>query len=370
MRTVSKLIACTFTLLLLAAGCDSFAPVRIGFVGQLTGKFSDLGVDGRNGAQLAVEEANQQGGVDGRDVLLLARDDGNTPATAIQAVHELMEQDCVAVIGPMTSGIGVALVPHLETAMISPTASSPALSDRDDLFFRVVAVNTNRARSLARYARDKQAIASALIIGDQDNADYVNSFNKAFADRFTELGGTVAGTINYSSNALRHWNELLDLIEQARPEALVLCTSARDVAALARRLKSRGLTPQIFCSAWAHTPDVLQAGGKSVEGLVFATVYSANNPRKEFQDFRKRFTARYGTEPGFAATYAYEAAATLISGLRTTGGKQEGLKQALLEKQSYPGIIGEFRFNEFGDVEREDFLATVKNGRFVLLNQE
>ncbi|WP_147819915.1 ABC transporter substrate-binding protein [Salidesulfovibrio onnuriiensis] len=369
MRTASRLSLCLFILLLLAAGCDSFSPVDIGFVGQLTGKFSDLGVAGRNGAQLAVKEANLQGGIDGRDIRLFPKDDGNTPATAIQAVQELMDQGCVAVVGPMTSGIGVALAPHLETIMISPTSSSPALSDKDDFFFRVVAVNTARARSLAEYARNRD-ITRVFIIGDQDNADYVNTFNNAFANRFAELGGSIPGTLEYSSNELRNWDELLEAIAQSNPQALVMSASARDVAALARRLKSRGLNLPVFCPAWSYTPEVIQAGGDSVEGFIFATVYSADNQRKEFQDFKKRFIDRYGAPPGFAATYAYEATTALITGLRRTDGGLEGLKQALLEEDNYPGIIGEFRFNEYGDVEREDFISTVKNGRFVLLNQE
>jgi len=352
------------------SGCDSFSAVDIGFVGQLTGKFSDIGVAGRNGARMAIEDANAQGGIDGRTIRFHPRDDGNTPAMAAQAVRELADEGCVAVIGPMTSAIGIALAAETEVVMISPTTSSPSLSGKDDLYFRVVDVNSSRAEALAAYAREKLHLNNVLMIGDQDNANYVNTFNKAFAAKFTALGGAIVGALEYSSNEIRNWDELLDPISEYDPDALLLSASARDVAAIARHMKSKGITIPVMCPAWSYTTEVIRVGGDSVEGFIFATLYAVNNTRPEFVDFKKRFMDRFGYQPGFAEAYGYEAAMALIVALRKTDGNAEGLKEALLAENRFKGVSGEFRFDKYGDVKRSVFIASVKNGEFVLLDQE
>ena len=103
MKPVWLTAACLATLLLIACGPQE--PIRIGFIGELTGNSADLGEAGRNGAMLAIEQANQSGGINGRPIELLARDTGSTPATAINSAKELLDARVVAVIGTMTSGM-------------------------------------------------------------------------------------------------------------------------------------------------------------------------------------------------------------------------------------------------------------------------
>ena len=109
MKPVWLTAACLATLLLIACGPQE--PIRIGFIGELTGNSADLGEAGRNGAMLAIEQANQSGGINGRPIELLARDTGSTPATAISSAKELLDARVVAVIGTMTSGMTSALLP-------------------------------------------------------------------------------------------------------------------------------------------------------------------------------------------------------------------------------------------------------------------
>ncbi|MFO7717430.1 MAG: ABC transporter substrate-binding protein, partial [Desulfohalobium sp.] len=93
--------------LLAGLGACGQDPIRIGFAVPLTGVYSDLGVHGRNGATLAVEEINDRGGIHGRSLRLLPRDDGNSAAQAKAVDRELIDQGVVAIIGHMTSSQSV-----------------------------------------------------------------------------------------------------------------------------------------------------------------------------------------------------------------------------------------------------------------------
>ena len=120
----------TFTVLagmLCLFACSPPAPIVLGFVGALSGRVADLGVEGRNGVTLAVELRNKAGGVKGRQVELLAEDDQQNPAMARQAVGKLIDLKVDALIGPMTSAMAMVVVPQVNQAqlvMVSPTVTT------------------------------------------------------------------------------------------------------------------------------------------------------------------------------------------------------------------------------------------------------
>ncbi|MBW1797231.1 MAG: ABC transporter substrate-binding protein, partial [Deltaproteobacteria bacterium] len=92
-------------------GCENKKPVKVGFVGGLTGRLSYLGTAGRNGVILAVEEINEAGGINGRPVELITRDDGHDPKVAVKVDRELIGEGVVAIIGHMTSSMSMAALP-------------------------------------------------------------------------------------------------------------------------------------------------------------------------------------------------------------------------------------------------------------------
>ncbi len=82
--------------------------IKIGFSGCLTGHLSDLGIGGRDAVILAVKEINAKGGVNGKKIKLIIKDDKNDPAAAVKADKELVSSGCIAIIGHMTSSISIA----------------------------------------------------------------------------------------------------------------------------------------------------------------------------------------------------------------------------------------------------------------------
>jgi branched-chain amino acid transport system substrate-binding protein len=360
----------TGALAFFTSGCASWEPVRVGFAGELTGRNSDLGVQGRNGAQLAVEDINAAGGVAGRSIELVVRDDLGTPEGAQAADRELIDAGVVAIIGHMTSGQSVAALPVIEAAgmvLLSPTTSTPELSGLEDHFFRVNPDNSLEARTLARQVYRERGLDSLSVIYDADNAAYTHTFWAAFAKTYRALGGQVTGEVSFSSSEEPDFASLVGEFQRTGPDGLLIIASPLDTALIAQQTQLGGWQTPLFASGWAQTEALIQNGGQAVEEIEIVMNYDSNSQSPVFLGFQARYQERFSRAPTFAAAQAYEAMLVLAAALEKTGGQAERLPQALLETQNLEGLTGTISLNEYGDVVRTQFLITVQNGQFVTL---
>jgi len=360
---------------LLFAGLAAWAfhlnsPLIIGFSGQLTGTHSDLGVQGRNGAVLAVEQINASGGVAGHQLKLMAVDDGDTPERALDADRALLAAGALAIVGHMTTSQTLAVLPEMRKAgavLVSPTTATPRLTGLADNFFRVIPDNVSWARTLADYALADTGLRSVMLLGDADNVGYTDTFLEGFRSAFTSRGGQVAAERAFSSRSGPDWDKLAAEVYHSGAQAVVLAASARDVAAFAQAQARLGLRLPVLCPTWPYTREILTAGGSSVEGIVFSTSYTEQNDYPGFEAFTHSYRKRFGWEPSFAAAYSYEAVKLLAKALETTGCRRKGLEAALTDAGVIQGAIGEFRMDPNGDVERGNFIVSIRDGRFVTL---
>lgn len=114
--------------------------INIGFSAQLTGRQAELGVQERNGSQLAIEKANNDGGINGHMLSLIVHDDLGISQEAQNADKELIREGVVAIIGHATTAqtlAGIAEANKAKVIMMGPTVSTPKLSGIDDYFFRI-----------------------------------------------------------------------------------------------------------------------------------------------------------------------------------------------------------------------------------------
>lgn len=370
MGSPPRLAPLLLLVLLLATGCGS-DPLVIGFLGPLEGKFSDLGVQGRNGATLAIEEINAGGGLDGRPLRLEALNDANEAATAQVAIRLFSQKRITAVIGPMTSAVAVAVQPVAAAegiVLLSPTVSSSLLSGRDDNFFRITATGDVWTASLARMCL-AQGFRRMAIVSDLSNAAFAIPLAEAFASSLTAAGGDAALDLRQDSTRQPSWASAVFQVNAVRAQAVFASLSARDLALFARELRLSGSTIPIFSSMWAFTPEILQTGGHAVNGIVFAIGYDVDNPRPAFQDFTRRYRERFGYVPNFAACYGYEAAQTLALALRSSSGEAQDLIRALKALGQVDAVQGPLSFDAFGDVRRPYFLVAIRDQKFITLRE-
>ncbi|WP_040368291.1 ABC transporter substrate-binding protein [Paucidesulfovibrio longus] len=350
------------------ASCQGSDPLLIGYVGPLTGKYSDLGVQGRNGVRLAIEHVNEAGGLRGRPVRLLAVNDFSTSNGTLEAFRSLASQGVRAAVGPMTSGQAVAAWPVMQDfdgLIISPTVATPSLSGRRDFFFRVISTNVDWGEALADYAANVLRLRSIVSVGDKNNAEYVKTFIEAFERRFTQLGGKIAAQIFFRTGDRDDWKPLLDTLDTYSPDGLLLVTSARDAADIARKVAVRRSPIQLLGPTWPASRDLLFFGGPAVENAVFATGFVDHSDYPPLVKFQRDYQARYGYNPSFAAAYGYEAATILLRGLEVGADSPDSFRDFLSRTGEFEGVYGKLRFDEYGDVVRSTRIIRVENGEFV-----
>jgi branched-chain amino acid transport system substrate-binding protein len=351
-------------------GCFGKEPIRVGFVAQLTGVQAELGVQERNGVQLAVEEINALGGIFGRPIELVVRDDLGTPEGAQNADRGLIEAGVVAIIGHATSGqtiAGLTVTNPARVVMLSPTTTTPDLSGLDDFFFRVAYSLVDRAHAFARHIYQGRNLIRVAGIYDADNTAYSKAYMEAFADKYQSLGGTLTAEVDFSSRAQPDFASLVAQLRASTPDGLLIIAADIDTALIAQRTRLMGWPVPLFTTAWAQTETLASKGGRAVEGLELEIANQLNIQTPDYLDFKARYQERFGQAPSFGAASGYEAAGVLAAALKETGGKADGLVRALVGIKDFNGLTETFSMDRYGDAIRPFHLGAIQNGKFVYI---
>jgi branched-chain amino acid transport system substrate-binding protein len=346
--------------------CQKQEKIRLGFVGGLTGRNGDLGTAGRDGSLLAVEAINASGGIGGKRIELVIRDDKSDPEEAKKVVNELVSKKVAAIVGPMTSVVAVATIPIIDAArmlMLSPTVSSNDLTGKDDFFIRLN-LNSDTAAATADLMIGRLKIKNAALVYDVSNRSYTGSLAEAFKIRFAALGGTIA--IEQTFNA-KEQTDLLALARQVaarKPRAVFIIAGAIDSAMICQQLKKIGVSAPFFIAEWASTNEFLKAGGKAVAGTYSLQHFNGNSVHPPFVQFKQNFSKRFGDSPSFAATYSYEAVSIIAAALRKDPDPTH-LKDTVIGIGRFDGLLGSFFIDRYGDPDRLFFVTYVRNDQYV-----
>ncbi len=375
-RESVDVMTCTILkrLLLLIAivlgACAPPEPLRIGFIGGISGRYADLGIAGRNGVQLAIEMRNAAGGVNGRKIELVIEDDKQDGDVARHAIGRLIERKVEAIIGPMTSQIAIACIPLIDEAkmlMVSPTVTTTTLSKKDDYFLRVIAPTTEYARKNARHHFGQQGHRRIAIAYDARNSVYTESWLADYRDAFVSLGGEIIATEAYVSGDDIDFMQLAERLLMNKPDAVLLVANSVDTAMLAQQLRKRNPEISLSAAEWAATERLTELGGKAVEGMAIAQFIDRNSKNPGYLAFHKAFVDRFSMEPGFAGITGFDAANVVLDALAEKK-KGQSLKQSILGRRVFTGAQSEIRFDADGDADRDTFMMVIRNGTFVRLD--
>jgi branched-chain amino acid transport system substrate-binding protein len=350
-------------------GCGTKEPIRIGFVTGTTGHMADMGVEARYGIRIALDQCNEKGGIHGRRVELIVRDDQANAEAVVKDVQELIAQKVDAVIGPMSSTIAMAIVPYLnESRMItvSPTATTPLLSGRDDYFFRVCSIASVYARLNAEYqirSGNMRRITVALYGG---NPSFCEPFMEDFKNTFTAGGGNILSIIKFTANDGRSFSRIADELLQADPDGILIIANAMDSAMLCQQIRKISPSVNLTLSPWSNTQRFIELGGKAVEGVTLATSVDWDSLLPQYQHFRKILFDRYGRGPSISNFNAYNAARVVLTALNSRK-PGRSLKDTILSLGEFEGLQGKIRFDAYGDVKNAAFMRIIRNHKFAAL---
>lgn len=353
----------------LLTACVPSEPVRIGFVGGLSGRVADLGSEGKDGALLAVEQANAAGGLFGRRIVLMVRDDAQDPDKARQAVRELIAAGVQVIVGPMTSAMAEAVIPLADEAgvtLISPTVTGSHFSGRDDHFFRVVSSSAEYARTAANFLADARGARRAALIIDLSNAAYTVDWAEHFGATFAEHGGTVLRVERFSSAEQASLLPQVERMLHDRPDAVVAVAGAVDAARIVQAVRQRAGQIDLLIADWAASERFVELGGAAAEGVWAPQYFDREDRSPRYRAFHTAYVERFDTEPGAASVAGFDAANVALAALSAKTGAS--VKAQLLAQTRFAGVQRPIVFDRYGDAARPIHMAVVRDGRFMLVS--
>lgn len=354
---------------LLLASCAR-EPIRVGMVAGLSGSQAELGIAIRDGAILATEELNAAGGIRGRRLELVIKDDRNEEAELAEALAALRAQGVKVVIGPATSAMAIkALELAPDFLFVSPTASAERLAGKDDGLVRLMASNARAAAALGRKVRARNLARSVAAAWDRGNESYAKDYLAAFAEAWTEAGGEPPLEEAFSGKGGEpELERVARILASSGREAVLLVAGGADAATLIRLLERSGYRGLVMVSGWSVTSDIAAFGSRALEGVIFSQQYHPDSKAPEILAFREAFSKRFGARAGFGAIFSYEATRCLADALAETRSESpERLKAAILSAGPRPGLEGPVVFDATGDPDREAFVFRFSGGEAGLL---
>lgn len=361
-------------LALLLTGCEAEPepgkqPLRLGVIVEATGPYASLGVAGRNGMQLAVEQANANGGINGRPVELLYRNDVSSAEAMQQGMRDLIAANVEVILGPMTSKTAMQLIPAANDAgivLMGGTTLSRLLAGHDDQFFRTIRHDNPDAKGIAQYFRKRLGLTRISVIVEDSNPPYSEPWMLDFKRYLANEAGEMAPALHFSRNEQTDYAALAKQLIAQQPQAVVLVSSALDAAMLANQLHL--LEPQLPLAGavWAAEDALLQLGGKAVEGLVSIQAYQLHDSSPLFSRFRSAYERRFKASIDSPAIVGYDATNVVLQALRERK-PSETVKQALLRVRKFQGVQQLISLDGFGDIDSDSniFLKVVRNGQFI-----
>lgn len=370
-KVLILLIATILIFSLVLSSCQKKESIKIGYAGTLSGLNADLSVFGRNGALMAVEMVNEAGGINGRRLELIVKDDKNDKNVALQVDKEFYKEGVTAIIGHMTSGMAELTVPFInenKILMISPTISADSLSSKDDYFFRMIPSNKQQAIGISEAMLQKN-LRKAAIIYDNSNQSFAEALKNTFKEDYVMQGGEMVLEKSFNPITVDYKDISNDLIESGA-DGVFIIAAADNAVMICQNFYKRGVKMNVFLPSWAMTNDLLSHGGKSVEDAILVNFYDNESKKLEYKAFEADFLSKYGTKPSFSAQFSYEAVMVLAEVMSNSDElNSESLKQEIINSKVFNGLQGILFFDETGDISRTKYLYKVRDGKFILLKK-
>lgn len=307
------------------------------------------GVMTRRGIDLAVDEINGSGGINGAPLKILARDDEANGSRAASIAQELVANtDVLAVVGHVNSGamLAAARIYDGQLAAVATTASSPDLSGISKWTFRVISSDSLNGVILARFASriggNASGIKQAAVLYEND------SYGRGLADAFRRaFRGKVISFDPISENL--NPEPYISYFKMRQPDVVFVAGREGSALRILREARLQGLeTVFIGGDGWQG----IVADTAAANGSFVGTSFNAEDPSPEIRKFVRAFMSKYRTKPDAFAALAYDATRLIAQALAKSGKSREGVRDYLASLEAanaFDGVTGPVYFNGNGD---------------------
>lgn len=361
----------TFAILTFISGCSDSRPIKIAFIGAVSGKHSEVGTSVRNAVLMKIDSVNLQGGINGRQIELVVFDNKGDTTQCADQFQKILSEKIPFAIGPIFSQMAEATLNAIQgkdLLVLSPTMSTSHLSGKDDNFLRTIPSSDGQAIKIAEYiiARGYRKIG---VVYDLSNEKYTIPLYNMAKKLVEKEGVQIVAEKAIDQNNTKDLHVIALTLLVAEPDCILMCLSALDGANLAQQLRKAGSNASFIGVSWTQTNDLLEHGGRAVEGMVLVSLPEKSETTGAHREFENKYRDKFNTPPSFPAFLGYDAASTILLGMQKAKSlTPEAVKKAIISQGEIKGLSDTITINKFGDVKGHYDLVQVHNNKFDYLD--
>lgn len=338
--------------------------IIIGSYDSLTGSDATFGLSTNKGIRLALDEANQAGGIKGKKINLVTLDDQGKSEEAAAAVTRLIAQNnVVAIIGGVASGRTKAAAPIAQShgvPLVSPASTNPDITKIGDMIFRVCFIDPFQGFVMAKFAQENLKMKKVVILRDVKN-EYSVGLANAFSDEFKKRGGEILADISYQSGDI-DFKAQLTQIRSKNPEAIYVPGYYTEVGLISQQARQLGIKVPLMGGDGWDSEKLFEIGKDSIEGNYYSNHYVTDSTAPAVTEFIKKFQSKYDEMPDAFAALGYDAAKILFAALeRAPDLSGKAIRDELKNTKDFAGVTGKISLNENRDAVKSAVVIQVEN---------
>jgi branched-chain amino acid transport system substrate-binding protein len=348
-------------------------PVFFGVSGPLTGPNAQYGAQWKAGFDLALDEINSQGGINGRPLQYVFEDSQSDPRQAVGIAQKFVDDKRILIeLGDFSSPASMAASPIYQRAglvQLGFTNSHPDFTKGGD-FIWSPSVSQADAQPLLADLAVKQGFRRIAVLFQ--NTDWGRASKDVFVKATAARGAQVVAAEGYQPTD-KDFRATLLRVRDTKPDALVLISYYSDGAQIVRQARTSGISLPIVAASSVYSPKFMELGGESVNGVTTNTSFFPGDPSPEVQHFVRGFEAKYHHQPDAFNAFAYDATIIAAYALRAGGLDRRGVRDALPRLHDVPSVV--FGKATFDPATRrvigvKSVNLVVENGEWALLGSK
>ncbi|MDQ0203993.1 ABC transporter substrate-binding protein [Pectinatus haikarae] len=361
-----------FAILGTGCGAGGSDTIKIGGDLELTGNNASYGTSTANGAQLAFDEINTAGGIDGKKIEFIKADNKSEPAEAANAITKLISSDKVSVIlGACTSSNTMAITQIANDSkipLVSSFSTNAKVTVSDDgkvnpYVYRVCFIDPFQGTVMGNFATNTLKVKKVAVYID-NSSDYSKGLAHFFEEGFTKNGGQIVAEEAYLQKD-SDFKATLTKIAATNPDMIYVPGYYEEVGKIIKQARDLGITvPITGGDGWDSSKLVDIAGADALNNTYFTNHYSVQNKTPEADKFITAYKDKYKQDPDAAAVLGYDAATMIIDAIKRAGSADpEKINTALAATKDLQLVSGKITIDKDHNPVKQAVIIEFKDGK-------
>jgi branched-chain amino acid transport system substrate-binding protein len=349
----------------LVAASAQAGTIKIGFNVPLTGFAAADGLSAKTGAELAVEQINAAGGINGDMLELVVYDDQASPKEAVPIAQKLIEKDnVVAGVSGSYSGSTRAAAGIFQAAgvpYISAYAIHPDITRAGNYVFRTSFVGEVQGRAGAKLVGEILGLKKAVIVTLKN--DFGQSLAAGFKEAAGKYGVEILAEYEYSIKD-RQFGPIVSKIRADKPDVIYASGYFFTAGPLVSQLRAAGIEVPVIGQEGYDSQKFIDIAGPASEGTIITTSLDRDSSVAETRDFIAAFEAKSGQKADMVAASAHTAIKVLAAAMQSAGTSDRKAIRDAIAKTNLTASTGQISFNALGEVQKSVQVQVVKDGQW------